>query len=303
MRDRRNDGLWAWKQRENNNRLIAFQGRRAPETPDTDAIRLAYFGGSCFRLTTPAGVTLMIDPWRNPPWGNWDWFLYDFPDCEVDIGLSTHAHFDHDNLHSLRASTLLDRLVGRFELADAVVTGIADKHATDTRHTAYDWVALTQKLTPISALPPDNWRSFDNSLLLIETAGLRILHWGDNRADPPEEVWSRLGQIDILLLPVDGSFHVLSEDHIAQVRERLAPSITIPHHYFIWNVTHQASTLLPPDDWLHRQANAAFTGAGEVTLTREDVKAAQDRVLCFGQKVAFDPAEELSRKARQEERG
>lgn len=302
MEDRRNEGLWAWKQSENNNRMIAFQSAEAERASGLNSIKLAYFGGSCFRLTTPSGLTLMIDPWRNPPGGGWDWFLYDFPDCEVDIGLSTHAHFDHDNLHSLTASTLLDRLVGRFEIADLIVTGIADKHATDTSHTAYDWVALMQKLSPIEALPPDNWRSFDNSLLLIETAGLRILHWGDNRADPPDEVWSRLGQIDILLLPIDGSFHVLSEDHIAQIRRRLTPRITIPHHYFVWNVTHQASTLLPPDDWVERQTNAAFTDGGVVTLTREDVEAVDDLVLCFGSKVAFDPARELSRKAGREER-
>jgi hypothetical protein len=100
---------------------------------------------------------------------------------EVDLGLSTHAHFDHDALHRLRASTLLDRLVGRYEFADVAITGIADKHVSDTAHADVDWAGLTRKLTPMETRPPDNWRSFDNTLLLIETAGLRILHLGDNR--------------------------------------------------------------------------------------------------------------------------
>ena len=68
MTDRRNEGLWAWKQPQNHNHMMALQG--APPLAG-DAVELAYFGGSAFRVTTPAGVSAMIDPWRNPPWGNW----------------------------------------------------------------------------------------------------------------------------------------------------------------------------------------------------------------------------------------
>ncbi|ASJ72878.1 MBL fold metallo-hydrolase [Granulosicoccus antarcticus] len=297
MRDRSKEGLWAWKQSENNNRMIALQSAEVPQGEGEGAIKLAYFGGSCFRITTPAGMSLMIDPWRNPPWGSWDWYLYDFPQCEVDIGLSTHAHFDHDNLHSLHASTLLDRLVGRFEFSDAVVTGIADKHVSDSTHGVYDWAGLTRKLTPMETVPPDNWRSFDNSILVVEAAGIRILHWGDNRPNPPDSVWQALGRIDIALLPIDGSQHVLGYEHVDAIRKRLNPRITIPHHYFVWNITHRASTLLPPDEWMATQSNARFTDAGEISLSVSEVKSEENLALCFGEKVAFDPAAELARKS------
>lgn len=288
MTDRSNEGLWAWKQSENNNRMISVQSGVALHGQGEGQIRLAYFGGSCFRITAPSGLTLMIDPWRNPPWGTWNWYLYDFPKAEVDIGISTHAHFDHDNLHSLHASTLLDRLVGRFELADVVVTGIADKHVSDASHCKYDWSGLTRALTPVETLPPDNWRSFDNSLLVVEVAGLRILHWGDNRPDPPQEVWDKLGQIDIALLPIDGSPHILSFDQVATIRERLGARITVPHHYFVWSITHRACTLLPPDGWMQMQPNAQWTEAGEITLSADYVKAQENLALCFGEHVAFD---------------
>ncbi|MGB3554702.1 MAG: MBL fold metallo-hydrolase [Jannaschia sp.] len=286
---REGEGLWAWRQSENNNRMIALQSGDRLDGPGEGAIRLAYFGGSCFRITTPAGLTLMIDPWRNYPGGGWDWYLNDFPRVEVDVGLSTHAHFDHDNLHSLHASTLLDRLVGRFEVADVAITGVADKHVSDASHCAYDWCDLTRRLTPMETRPPDNWRSFDNSILLLETAGLRILHWGDNRPDPPQKVWDAIGRIDVALLPIDGSRHVLSDAQIAAVRARLGARITVPHHYFIWNVTHRASTLLPPDEWVLAQAGHSWTDAAEVTLEAEDVRRRKGAVLCFGEHVAFDP--------------
>ncbi|MFX4839121.1 MBL fold metallo-hydrolase, partial [Acinetobacter baumannii] len=86
-------------------------------------------------------------------------------------------------------------------------------------------------LTHMKTDPPDNWRSFDNSLIVVETGGLRILHWGDNRPNPPERVWAAIGQVDVALLPIDGSEHVMSYGQVEAVIERLKPRITVPHHY------------------------------------------------------------------------
>lgn len=287
MRDRVNDGLWAWKQPENNNRLIDFQ-QTAQSPSTTDAVSLAYFGGSAFRITSPAGLTIMIDPWRNPPWGNWDWYLYDFPKTEVDIGVSTHAHFDHDGLHALSANMLLDRLAGEFSFADVKISGIADKHVSDSSHNAHDWAAMTRKLTKVRTDPPDNWRSFDNSLIVVETGGLRILHWGDNRPNPPEFVWNAVGQVDVALLPIDGSEHVMSYAQIETVIARLSPKIVVPHHYHIWDVTTRGSTLLPADTWVKSRPNARWAQSGSVELTAKSVRASPAGVLYFGEHVAFD---------------
>lgn len=296
MTDQLNEGLWAWKQSENNNRMIARQQAAPAEGP----VRLAYFGGSAFRITAPSGLTLMIDPWRNPPWGTWNWYLFDFPEVEVDVGLSTHAHFDHDALHRLHASTLLDRLIGRYQVADVTITGIADKHVSDTAHADVDWAGLTRKLTPMETRPPDNWRSFDNTLLLVETGGLRILHWGDNRPDPPQEVWDRLEQVDVALLPIDGSQHVLGYEQVESIRARLRPGVIVPHHYFIWNVTHRASTLGPPDEWMGGQARRQWVQSGEVALPADWVKQQDGLALCFGEHVCFDPPDPARSADRQD---
>lgn len=286
MKNRRDEGLWAWRQTENNNRMITFQERDL-RVEDSGAIELSYFGASAFQITSPAGVTIMIDPWRNPPWGNWDWYHYDFPKVHVDIGISTHAHFDHDGLHFLNANTLLDRPVGTYEFADVKIVGIADKHVSDSSHNAYDWADKTRRLTNMETTPPNNCRSFDNSLVIVEVAGLRILHWGDNRPNPPDKVWDRLGEIDIALLPIDGSFHVLSPQQIADVAARIKAKVIVPHHYLIWDVITRASTLLPPDEWVNARVGSEWTKTGSVALTRADVASKTSQVLCFGEHVGF----------------
>ncbi len=289
MTTRIDDGLWAWKQPDNNNHMVALQEAKQTEEADP-TIELAYFGGSAFRITSPAGLSLMIDPWRNPPWGGWDWYLYDFPPERVDIALSTHAHFDHDALHCLSANVILDRLVGTYAFADVTITGIAEKHVSDSSHNRYDWAEMTRRLTPVRTDPPDNWRSFDNSLFVIETAGLRILHWGDNRPDPPEWVWRRLGTIDIALLPIDGSEHILSFAQVDRVAERLGARIIVPHHYAIWDVTTRGSTLLPPDAWMAGRPDRRSLDQGSITLRRSEVRARRGLALSFGENVAFDKA-------------
>lgn len=160
----------------------------------------------------------------------------------------------------------------------------------NSSHNAHDWAEKTRRLTNMRTDPPDNWRSFDNSLLLIEVAGLRILHWGDNRPDPPEDVWRRLGPIDIALMPIDGSQHVLSDEQVARITERLQAKVIVPHHYYVWDITTRGSTLLPPDAWVKAQPAHRWVDAGTVRLARDEVMRQSGLVLCFGENVAFDKA-------------
>ncbi|WP_454627418.1 MBL fold metallo-hydrolase [Bradyrhizobium cenepequi] len=287
MKDRIDEGLWAWRQTENHNHMIDLQNG-LPASAGEAEVELAFFGGSAFRITSPAGLTMMIDPWRNPPWGTWNWYLYEFPKVEVDIALSTHAHFDHDAVHQLSSNVILDRLIGTYQFADVKITGIADKHVSDSTHNAYDWAEMTRRLTPMKTNPPDNCRSFDNCMLLIEVGGLRILHWGDNRPNPPQSVWDKVGEVDVALLPVDGSQHVLSDTQVDEVAERLKARLIVPHHYGIWDLTTRGSTLLPPDAWVNGRKDSIWADSGSVRLTPTFVKRQNNRALCFGEHVAFE---------------
>ena len=205
----------------------------------------------------------------------------------VDIGVSTHAHFDHDALHRLDASVLLDRLIGTYEFADMRITGIADKHATDSSFAAYDFKRINSYFGGQKLDPPDNARSWDNCLIIIETGDLRLLHWGDNRHNPPEHIWERLGAIDILLMPVDDSQHVMGHSMVAEVIERVQPRIVVPHHYYIWNVVQRQSTLLPAETWLGDQARVRRLDGPEVSYERTSLPDAVT-IDSFGDHVAFD---------------
>ena len=80
-----------------------------------------------FRFTSPAGSTVLTDPWRNDATGLYPkWLLSDFPAIQVDIVLSTHAHFDHDAVERPKGLMVLERLVRQFKFGDVGITGLAD---------------------------------------------------------------------------------------------------------------------------------------------------------------------------------
>lgn len=289
-------GLQSWRLATNHNRMMELQ--EAALSPKEGPVELAYFGSSAFRLTSPAGITVMLDPWRNHPSGKWDWYFHDFPLTEVDIGVSTHAHFDHDALNRLDSHVNLDRLIGEYRFGDVRIVGIADKHATDSSAALYDFKAYARDFDGVNIEPPDNPRSWDHCLILVETGGLRVLHWGDNRHNPPERVWRMLEtlagperRIDVLLMPVDGSQHVMGYAMAESVIERLRPSVVVPHHYYIREVVQRQSTLQTANEWVGKQAGAVWLDGPALMLERAALAGMDRRVHYFGGHVAFDAGE------------
>ncbi len=287
-----NNGLNTWQLMSNHNNMIELQKKihNGEALPSDKSVEIAFFGSSAFRITSPAGISVMCDPWRNFPTRNWDWYFRDFPRVPVDIGVSTHAHFDHDALHRLDANVLIDRLIGTYSFGDVTIRGIADKHETDSSSAIYDFKKIILEFDGIDIAPPNNPRSWDHCLIVIETGELRIVDWGDNRHNPPEEVWDMLGEIDIALLPVDSSRHVMSWDMVEHVIDRLEPKIIVPHHYYIYDVIQRQSTLQTADAWVEARDGAVWLDGPTNTYTPEDIADLERVVHYFGPHVAFDPA-------------
>src|SRR5215469_6481932 len=80
----------------NDNSLIDIQKNGGDPSRSGD-VKFEFYGHDAFKITSPVGLTILTDPWRNDPTGLYPkWFLNEFPALRVDIVVSTHAHFDHD---------------------------------------------------------------------------------------------------------------------------------------------------------------------------------------------------------------
>ena len=267
----------AWEQPGNNNHIIDLQ---ESSSATSDTAKLEYYGHCAFKLTSPAGVTMMFDPWRNDPSGAWGGYPKEFPKTVVDIGISTHAHFDHDALERVDATMLLDRMVGEYQFSDVKIIGIADKHAC----MAPGWYKWTNVLAEFgaSACPPNNPGHLDMSMYIVETSGLRILMWGDNRHNPSEYAMKQLGDIDVLTLPVDGSQHILSYEQGDDIVKQLRPKVVIPTHYLCEGLSLTLTTLQTSDEWVATQKNKTNLKTPALDLNASEIKQMDREFLYFG---------------------
>jgi len=191
-------------------------------------VKLTYFGHCAFRWETPGGVTVIADPYRNA--ADRYWFSRLFPEVRCDLGLITHAHFDHDAVDRLPEAASILRIPGDFAAGDLGIRGVQDLHSGASR-----------------------LRDFPNVMYRLESNGVRFLHTGDNRVEWPADVAQAVGDVDVLLVTVDDSNHLLTYEQVDSLVQRLQPRVVIPMHYTIPGLHSSECELLPPDGWLKRQ--------------------------------------------------
>jgi L-ascorbate metabolism protein UlaG (beta-lactamase superfamily) len=257
-----------------NNPLITVQKEGGDPARKGD-VKIEFYGHDAFKITSPKGLTVLTDPWRNDSTGAYPkWFLNDFPALRVDIVISTHAHFDHDAVERPNGLMVLERLVGQFKLGDIEITGLADKHQCDSGS------ADSRSKT----CPPNNVIGFDNAIQIIQTGGLRIAIWGDNRAVPDPSLDHYLTNIDVLILPVET---VLSRAEVGAIVRKYDPKAIIPAHYFLNGLTTDISDLESAGGWVSDQekvhpADVRRRDSAELTLNTAALKGAHPRVYYFG---------------------
>lgn len=212
--------------------------------PDSQFTSLTYYGHCAFLWQTSGGLRVLADPYRNIE--DRYWFARLFPQVECDLGLITHAHFDHDAAERLPEGASLLRTPGRLELEEMSIQGITDLHSGAS-----------------------GLRGMRNVMFLLETGGLRFLHIGDNRADWPDAVTQAVGKVDVLLVTVDDACHLLSYAEVDSIIHRLDPRIVVPMHYRIPSLMPESCGLKPPDRWLATQPSVKQLKGHSATFSRE----------------------------------
>lgn len=177
----------------------------APAQAD-GAVEVTYVGHSTFRLETPAGVVIATDyngyAGRGP-----------LP----TVVTMNHAHETHFTPFPDRAIEHVLRgwnpeggpAVHDLTVADVYIRNVP----TDIR----SWGGGVER--------------FGNSIFVFEVADLCIGHLGHLHHKPDAEQLARIGRLDVVFAPVDGSM-TLDLPSMIEVLKELRASLVIPMHYF-----------------------------------------------------------------------
>lgn len=224
-------------------------------------VEIEYIAHSAFVVKSPAGTRVALDPYNT-----YRWLGYSFPNkVAADAVLITHPHYDHDAGYYSSPGTPVFRLPGDYRIGDVRIEGIRGKHADPY---GKDFGQI-------------------NTVWLLEAGGIRIAHLGDN-GPLTKEVVAALGRVDVLMIPVDGQYHILTRDQIEAIRSTLGPRVTIPMHYRISTLSDLPESLGPIDPWLAGRENVRRLEGNRMTLTRSSLPQAE-RILVFQPSPAVRP--------------
>lgn len=161
---------------------------------------IRWLGHACFLLQSEDGTRVLTDPFDET-------VGYPQPIRAVDIVTVSHQHFDHNAVERLPGSPEIVEGPGEQRHRGITFTGISTYHD-----------GLKGAIRG------------SNTIFAIEIDGVRIAHMGDLGHLLTEKQAEALGAVDVLLLPVGGTF-TIDADEARQTLEQLKPSITVPMHY------------------------------------------------------------------------
>lgn len=168
-----------------------------------------YWGGQALFKIKSKNASVIVDPFDENFTG-----LKLPKDLIADVALSSHGHEDHNNTNVVTSPSggkpMVFNNLGEFEVSGVVITAISSFH--------------------------DNSEGSErgkNIIFHLMLDGLNIVHLGDfGESTLTEEQLTQIGQTDILLIPVGGTYTIDSKQATAIVSQ-LEPKIIIPMHYKI----------------------------------------------------------------------
>jgi L-ascorbate metabolism protein UlaG (beta-lactamase superfamily) len=165
-------------------------------------MKIKWLGHACFLITSSNGTKIITDPYRVERG-----IHYAPIKEEADVVLVSHDHWDHNNISAVLGKPfVVDNSKNR------VVKSIKIK-GIDTFHDN----VFGKERGP-------------NRVYRFDIDNIRICHLGDLGHVLTQQQVEEIGQIDILLIPVGGSYTINATD-ASLVCERMQPKIVIPMHF------------------------------------------------------------------------
>ncbi|MBW4521811.1 MAG: metal-dependent hydrolase [Scytolyngbya sp. HA4215-MV1] len=211
--------------------------------------QLLWYGQSAYKLTTPSGKVLLIDPWlENPanPNGKADLQKLD----RTDLILITHGHFDHVGNAVEIAKKTQAKLVSTLDLGRAIVhySGYPEALAGfDTQGNFGGELTLLNGEVKVAFVPavhsssvasdgtPAAYAGNPGGFLIQVKNGPTLYHTGDTDLFSDMSLIPQFHKVDVMLACIGDKF-TMGPRRAAEAVKLIQPTMVIPMHYGTFNL-------------------------------------------------------------------
>lgn len=209
---------------------------------------LTWYGHACFRLRGKRAA-VVTDPYPSTLSGR-------APRLEADVVTISHPSPNHNFAQDVGGNPYRVAGPGEYEIQDVTVLGL------DSRQ--------------VAPAGTEARRAPHNTIYLIDLDDVRICHLGDLGQALDDGLQERIGDVDVLLVPV-GGHNALGAAQGAEVVRRLEPRYVVPMHYGLPQLKVDLEPLEPflkemgltsvePQNRLNVQASASGEGEMKVVV-------------------------------------
>ncbi|MHB8086253.1 MAG: MBL fold metallo-hydrolase [Dehalococcoidia bacterium] len=212
-------------------------------------MKIKWLGHSCFLITSDQGLRLLMDPFHADASSGLKYSEVREP---VDVVTVSHDHFDHNNTEVLPGKPEILKGPAGKTIKDVSIGGIASYH---------DETKGSQRGA--------------NTIYCLDVDGVRVCHLGDLGHDLGKDDIGKMGQVDVLLIPI-GEVFTIGVDIASKICMDVKPRIVIPMHF----KTDQCDWLkFKVEDFVKGKNNVRKLSTNEVEVKKETLPRQMEIVV------------------------